>query len=74
MNDLLTIDDIASLFRVERRTVADRWIHRPDFPPPAFAPTRRTRRWTREQVIAWATPAGQKSAAPSPGSTLTAAG
>lgn len=72
--NLLTIDDIASMFRVDRRTVADRWIHRPDFPAPAFAPTRRTRRWERDQVIAWARPAGQRSAQPSPGNTQPAAG
>ncbi len=72
--NLLTIDDIAEMFKVGRRTVADHWIHRPDFPPPAIAPSRRTRRWDRDEIIAWATPAGRKSAQRSPGSTLTAAG
>lgn len=72
--NLITIDDIAEMFKVGRRTVADHWIHRPDFPPPAIAPSRRTRRWERDEIIAWATPAGRKSAQRTPGSTLTAAG
>jgi len=71
---LLTIDDIADLFKVSRRTVADHWIHRPDFPPPTLAPSRRSRRWDRHEIIAWATPAGRKSARPTPGSTWTAEG
>ena len=41
--DLLNISDIAALFRVARRTVADKWLARPDFPRPKLAPTRRTR-------------------------------
>ena len=72
--NLITIDEIAELFRVSRRTVKDHWIHRPDFPPPTIAPSRRTRRWDRDEIIAWATPAGRKSAQRTPGSTLTAAG
>ena len=72
--NLLTIDDIAEMFKVGRRTVADHWIHRPDFPPPAIAPSRRTRRWDRDEIIAWATPAGRKSAQRAPGSTYSAAG
>ena len=71
---LLTIDDIAALFRVGRRTVADHWVHRPDFPAPAIAPSRRTRQWDRDQIIAWAKPAAPISARRSRGSTLTAAG
>ena len=72
--NLITIDDIAEMFKVGRRTVADHWIHRPDFPPPAIAPSRRTRRWDRDEIIAWATPAGRKSAQRSPGSRWTEAG
>jgi predicted DNA-binding transcriptional regulator AlpA len=72
--NLITIDDIAALFQVGRRTVADHWIHRPDFPPPAIAPSRRTRRWDRDEIIAWATPAVRKSARQSPGSRWTAEG
>lgn len=72
--NLITIDDIAEMFKVGRRTVADHWIHRPDFPPPAIAPSRRTRRWDRDEIIAWATPAGRKSAPRTPGNTYSAAG
>ena len=66
---LMTIDDIAQLFGVERRTVANYWVHKPNFPPPMFAPTRRSRLWSRDEIIAWATPAARKSARPIPGST-----
>lgn len=59
MTDLLTIDDIAALLQAARRTVAERWIHRPDFPKPAIAPTRRHRMWRREDVMRWAAPAEQ---------------
>lgn len=72
--NLITIDEIAAMFRVSRRTVKDHWIHRPGFPPPALAPTRNTRRWDRDEIIAWATPAGRKSAQRTRGSTLTEAG
>lgn len=60
--NLITIDDIAEMFRVGRRTVADHWIHRPDFAPPAVAPTRRTRRWDRAEILAWATPKARRVA------------
>lgn len=54
MPELLTIDDIAALFRAHRRTVAERWIHRPDFPKPTFAPTRRRRLWDKQEILKWA--------------------
>jgi predicted DNA-binding transcriptional regulator AlpA len=54
VNDLLTIDDIAAMLRVKRRTVAEKWLARPDFPRPHVAPTRRTRRWLAADVMAWA--------------------
>jgi predicted DNA-binding transcriptional regulator AlpA len=72
--DLLSIDDIAAIFSVDRRTVAERWIHKPNFPAPVFAPSRMTRRWSREEVIAWATPASRRSARPTHGSTYHARG
>lgn len=62
MTDLLTIDDIATLFRVCRRTVAERWIHQPDFPPPRFAPSKYRRLWDAKDVSAWAAPAARRSA------------
>ena len=63
---LMTIDDIAAFFKVPRRLVAERWIHKPDFPPPAFAPSPRRRLWEEAEVIAWAMPAARRSAPPSP--------
>lgn len=53
---LLSIDDIARMFRVERRTVAEQWIHRPGFPAPKYAPTRRSRLWEAAAVERWASP------------------
>ena len=53
---LLNVDEIAALFGVSRRTVADHWISRPDFPAPAVAPSRNRRRWAREDLLKWAKP------------------
>ena len=58
MTQLLTIDDIAKRFRTSRRNVAERWVHRPDFPAPRFAPAKRTRLWNAADVDRWATPSG----------------
>lgn len=60
MSSLLTVKDIAELFRVSTRTVADKWIVRPDFPRPTFAPTRRTRLWDRAVIEKWAMPRNEK--------------
>lgn len=65
---LLTIDDIAAFFRVERRTVAEKWIHRPGFPTPRYAPTRANRLWDADEVERWATPAERQSSPQTPGS------
>jgi hypothetical protein len=77
MNDLLTIDDIASMLRASRRTVAERWIHLPDFPRPRFAPSRWHRLWARDDVLRWAqrdlqatgAPAAPRCSPASPGSS-----
>jgi len=55
MSDLLTIAEIAALMRVGRRTVAEDWVHRPGFPAPRYAPTRRTRLWAAADIERWAT-------------------
>jgi len=68
-DDLLTIADIAARYRRSRRTVADEWVHRPDFPPPKYAPTRQTRLWLASDVERWASPAARQCPAPSPRST-----
>ncbi len=73
MTDLLTIPEIARLCRVSVRTVRDRWIHQPDFPAPTLAPTSRSRQWSRESIIAWASPASRRSPQQRPESTWTAA-
>jgi hypothetical protein len=68
---LLTIDDIAKRFKTSRRNVAERWIHKPDFPQPRYAPTQRTRLWLATDVERWATPAGQRSLPPARDSTCS---
>lgn len=55
MGELLNIAEIAALMRVERRTVAEDWVHRPGFPAPRYAPTRRTRLWAAADIERWAT-------------------
>lgn len=59
---LLSINDIAEFFGVNRRTVRDRWIPKPGFPPPRFAPSPRTRRWDRDEIIIWAKSSRRKTA------------
>ena len=54
MGELLNIAEIAALMRVERRTVAEDWVHRPGFPAPRYAPTRRTRLWAAADIERWA--------------------
>jgi len=66
---LLTIDDIATRFRRSRRTVADEWVQRPDFPAPKYAPTRRTRLWLATDVERWASPGAARCPAPTRGNT-----
>lgn len=70
--ELLSIDDITALFRTKRRTVAERWIHRPDFPQPKYAPTPHSRLWLAKDVKAWAARSSQQSARQSPESTHAA--
>jgi predicted DNA-binding transcriptional regulator AlpA len=62
--ELLTIADIAAMLRRSRRTVAEEWVQRPDFPKPVYAPTRATRLWSRADVERWAAPKETRHAAP----------
>lgn len=66
---LLTTRDIAARFGVARRTVAEKWAKRPDFPPPARRVSVRSVWWWADEVEAWATPAerlGQEPPAQAP--------
>lgn len=55
-DELLTIDDIAARFKTARRTVAENWVPRPDFPAPKYAPNRWRRLWLAADVERWASP------------------
>jgi predicted DNA-binding transcriptional regulator AlpA len=70
--DMIDTQGIAAIIGVSRRHVTERLTKDPTFPPPVINLSSRTRRWSREQVLAWLT-AGQRSAQPSPGSTPAAA-
>ena len=72
MPELIDTGDIARLLGVTREHVADRLTKRPDFPAPAVVLSRKLRRWDAEEVRAWLTQAGQRSARPSPGNTTRA--
>lgn len=51
MNDtLLTLDEIAALYRVSYRFARDRITRRPDFPKPIPGCTRRKPLWLRQSV------------------------
>lgn len=73
-DDLLTIEDIAQRLGASVRTVRDRWVHKPDFPLPRYAPTRKARQWLASEVDEWATPAERKSLPQTPGNTRGTAG
>lgn len=72
--ELLDIDGIAALLRRTPKTVRDRLVHQPSFPPPRLVSGPRSRLWLSSDVIAWATPAARKSPQPSPGSRPPTAG
>lgn len=48
--ELLTIDDIASLYKVSRRTARDSIVKRPDFPQRAHGSTERMPRWRSADI------------------------
>lgn len=51
MNDLLTLDDVADLWKVER-DYARRYLTKlPEFPDPAPGSTRKQPRWRLEDVL-----------------------
>jgi hypothetical protein len=51
--DLLTIDDIAKLYRVTRRYARDFLVKNPRFPRPVPSSTRKHPLWLRETIEAY---------------------
>jgi hypothetical protein len=50
MSDLLTIEDIAALWKARREWVQRYLVKRPEFPPPAPGSTRKNPRWRQEDI------------------------
>lgn len=54
-NELITLDDIAKMYRTSRRWARDVLVKRPDFPRPALSMSQKTRRWRLSDVQHWIT-------------------
>lgn len=52
--DYVDTAQIAELLHVSRAHVTDRLTKRPDFPRPRVNISRVVRRWSREEVLEWA--------------------
>lgn len=50
MSDLLTVDDIAQLWKVSRVRAVRYLTRLPEFPEPVPGSTRKTKRWRAEDV------------------------
>lgn len=50
MSDLLTLEDIAALWKVERDYARRYLVKLPEFPEPAPGSTRKQQRWRAEDV------------------------
>jgi len=50
-DELLTIDDIAKLYKCSRRTARDSITKQPWFPPEAAGSSKKFKRWWRSEVI-----------------------
>jgi hypothetical protein len=53
MNELMTLDDIAALYRCSVRHARDVIVKLPGFPPEAPGATQRNRLWVRAEVRAF---------------------
>lgn len=53
MSDLLTLDDIAALWKVTRGYAQRYLVKRPEFPEPAPGSTRKRPRWRAQDVRAF---------------------
>ena len=53
--ELLTVEDIARLYKVEHHTARDKIIKTPGFPDPAPGSSLRSRRWLASDVHAFVT-------------------
>lgn len=49
-SDLLTLDDIAARWKIDREQARRRLVNRPEFPAPAPGSTRKKRRWLARDI------------------------
>ena len=61
-DDLLGTAQIAELLGLSQKHVTDRLTKEPTFPAPAVAISRKTKRWRRADVEAWAAPQSSREA------------
>jgi hypothetical protein len=61
MNDLMTLEDIAALWKVKREHARRYIVKLPEFPDPAPGSTRKNQRWRSDQVLEFL---GQTEAVP----------
>lgn len=50
MNDLLDLDDIAALWKIEREQARRKLVKLPEFPDPAPGSTRKNKRWRASDI------------------------
>lgn len=62
-NDLLTPDDIARLWKVDRDYALRYLVKKPEFPDPAPGSTRKKKRWRAGDVLAFLSGSPAKSPA-----------
>lgn len=54
MNDeILTLEDIAAMYKVSRTYARDKVVKRADFPRPSLALSQKMTRWSRGDVERW---------------------
>lgn len=51
--ELLTLDDIAAMYKCSKVYARDKLVKRPGFPRPSLALSQKMRRWLRDDVESW---------------------
>jgi hypothetical protein len=59
--NLLSIDEIAAMYRVSRRYARDHLVKKPEFPKPAPGTTKKKPLWTEDAIRAFISPESRTS-------------